>query len=200
MNLAAPLNVVLRAPFHLENNKSAPIAVGFEITPFVSEDGAQLVNADVAFDPPSLELRPGQEEKIELILPVGGGFRPTVAYFATVTVTGLDATQLLVRLLVEEPLAAKPPGDTKPAEPPRTTTPAEPPRDTKPSPLAAEEISQIAAVPKPVAPAARPGKRPAAKRARSSAKPAASEKSTAAPRRPGSGRKAPRPRAARQKP
>jgi hypothetical protein len=100
MNIAASLGETVRSGFQLENNRSRPISVGFEITPFASEDGRQLVAADIAFDPPSLELRPGQEERIELILRIVEPFRPEAIYFATLTVTGLETTQLLVRLRV----------------------------------------------------------------------------------------------------
>jgi hypothetical protein len=102
MNIVAAVGGLARMGFQLENNRARPISVGFEITPFASEDGRQLVAADVIFDPPSLELRPGQEERIELILRVADPFRAGNTYFGTLTVTGLEATQLLVRLQVEE--------------------------------------------------------------------------------------------------
>jgi hypothetical protein len=103
MRLRAPLHATLRAPFRLENNRTSPIAVGFEITPFVSESGAEFVSTDVAFDPPSLELKPGQEARIDLVIAVAKGFTPGTAYYATITVKGLEHTQLLVRLQVDPP-------------------------------------------------------------------------------------------------
>lgn len=109
MNLSAPLNATVRAPFHLENNKRTPISVAFDITPFVSEDGGHLVKPEAAFDPPSMMLRPGQEAQVQLVLPVADGFRPQTTYFATVTVTGLPATQMLVRLNVINAQAEQPP-------------------------------------------------------------------------------------------
>jgi hypothetical protein len=114
MNLSAPLHATVRAPFHLENNKRSPISVAFEITPFVSEDGSHLVKPEAAFDPPSMMLRPAQEAQVQLVLPVADGFRPQTIYFATVTVTGLPATQMLVRLSVmaAQAEAAAPPSPT----------------------------------------------------------------------------------------
>ena len=101
MSLSAPLDSVVRAPFRLENNRSAPISIGFEITPFVSESGNSIVSAEVVFDPPSLELKPAQEARIELVLAITPQFVPGNTYMATVTVKGLDATQILLRLNVE---------------------------------------------------------------------------------------------------
>jgi len=101
MSLSAPLDSVVRAPFRLENKRSAPISIGFEITPFVSESGKSIVSAEVAFDPPSLELKPGQEARIELVLAITPQFVAGNIYVATITVKGLDATQLLLRLNVE---------------------------------------------------------------------------------------------------
>lgn len=103
MRLRAPLHATLRAPFRLENNRTSPIAVGFEITPFVSESGAEFVSTDVAFDPPSLELKPGQEARIDLVIAVAQGFTSGTAYYATIIVKGLEHTQLLVRLQVDPP-------------------------------------------------------------------------------------------------
>lgn len=103
MRLRAPLHATLRAPFRLENNRTSPISVGFEITPFVSESGAEFVSTDVAFDPPSLELKPGQEARIDLVIAVAQGFTSGTAYYATITVKGLEHTQLLVHLHVDPP-------------------------------------------------------------------------------------------------
>jgi hypothetical protein len=101
MVLSAQPGAVVRAPFHLENNKKTPIDVGFEITPFASADGNQLIASQTAFDPPTLQIQPGQEKKIELIFTVADAFRVGEDYFSTVTVTGLEGTQLLIKLHVE---------------------------------------------------------------------------------------------------
>lgn len=106
MRLAVPLGTTVRAPFRLENNRATPIAVGFEMTPFVSESGSEFVSAEVAFDPPLLRLEPGQEGRVELVIVVAPGFTIGTTYLATITLTGLDATQLLVRLTVETPREA----------------------------------------------------------------------------------------------
>jgi hypothetical protein len=106
MVLSAQPGAVVRAPFHLENNKKAPIDVGFEMTPFASADGSQLIASQTAFDPPNLQIQPGQERKIELIFTVGDAFRVDEDYFSTVTVTGLEGTQLLINLHVERPPGA----------------------------------------------------------------------------------------------
>jgi len=100
MSLNADFNSLARAPFVLENNRATPISIGFEITPFVTESGSAFVSAEVAFDPPRLELKPGQEGKIELVIAVAQGFEVGQAYYATITVKGLTGKQMLVRLQV----------------------------------------------------------------------------------------------------
>ena len=101
MNLSAAPDTTVRKPFQIDNTRRAPISVGFETNPFVSEDGTHSVTAEMTFDPPSLDLQPEQEARIELILRVSDQFKPNTVYLATVTVHGLDAPQLLVRLAVQ---------------------------------------------------------------------------------------------------
>lgn len=101
MNLLAASDAVVRMAFRIKNDRRAAITVDFETTSFVSEDGSHLVTAKVAFDPPSLELQPEQEARIEFVLELDNQFRPDTTYLATVTVRGLDAPHLLVRLRVQ---------------------------------------------------------------------------------------------------
>jgi hypothetical protein len=103
MQLTVPLNATARAPFRLENNRSTAVSVGFELTPFVSEDGSELVASTGVFDPPAAHVQPGQEARVELILPVTGTFKPGHNYVATISVKGLEAMQIIVRLHVEAP-------------------------------------------------------------------------------------------------
>jgi hypothetical protein len=101
MNLAAAQDGVAQGSVLIENTRGAAIFVDFETTPFVSEDGSQLVAAEMVFDPARLDLQPEQEAKIEFILKVGEQFKPGTTYLATVTIRGLDAPNLLIRLLVK---------------------------------------------------------------------------------------------------
>jgi hypothetical protein len=150
MRLRAPLHATLRAPFRLENNRTSPIAVGFEITPFVSESGAEFVSTDVAFDPPSLELKPGQEARIDLVIAVAQGFTSGTAYYATITVKGLEHTQLLVRLQVD---------------PPQTEVQPAPPA-TVPASISADANADEDAASAPAATKANPGPRASGKPAK----------------------------------
>jgi hypothetical protein len=106
MELAVPLNATARAPFRLENTRASPVSVTFELTPFVSEDGSELVASTGAFDPPAAQVQPGQDVRVELILPVTGTFKPGHTYFATIAVKGLEAMKIVVRLSVEAPRSA----------------------------------------------------------------------------------------------
>jgi hypothetical protein len=101
MNLTAAQDDVAKGSFLIANTRPAAIFVDFETTPFVSEDGSQFVAAEWVFDPNALDVQPAQEAKIEFILKVGEQFKPGTTYLATVTIRGLDAPNLLIRLLVE---------------------------------------------------------------------------------------------------
>jgi hypothetical protein len=149
MNLSAAPGAAVKMPFRIENAQTAAISVAFETSAFISEDGSQRVTAEIAFDPPSLELQSKQEARIELILQVGDQFKPNTIYLATVTVLGLDAPQLLVRLDVQpskqEAAPTPPPAaaskaakvaapDGMPAKSPHRPKPkTRPARRTKPS-------------------------------------------------------------------
>lgn len=113
MNLSAAQHAVVRTQFRVENIRSASISVGFETSSFISEDGNHRVAAEIVFDPPSLELQSKQEARIELILQVSDQFKPNTTYLATVTVHGLNAPQLLIRLDVQS--TRQEPGPPPPA-------------------------------------------------------------------------------------
>jgi hypothetical protein len=153
MRLQAPPNSSVRAPFRLENNRSSSIVVGFEITPFVDEAGSGFVSTDVAFDPPTVELKPGQEAKIEVTVAVAEAFRPGAVYLATISVKGLEATQLMVRLHVLPLSTDSARSDTAPsvkvsaAEMPAPTQKEVPPAKARPRAL--RPVKSTARAPRP---------------------------------------------------
>jgi len=105
MALRAPVGATVRAPFKITNNRNEPITVTCRATPFVSEDGTQLIASRLAFRPSGADIAPGSEEVFEVVLPVGPDFIPGRTYLATVAADGFDATDIVVRLSVE---AARP--------------------------------------------------------------------------------------------
>jgi hypothetical protein len=119
MNLAAAQDDVARGSFLIANTRPTTIFVDFETTPFVSEDGSQFIAAEMVFDPTALDVQPAQEAKIEFILKVGEQFKPGTTYLTTVTIRGLEAPNLLIRLLVQparERAAAPPPAQNEAVE------------------------------------------------------------------------------------
>ncbi len=100
LQLTAARHSMVRAPFTIENNRTKPIEVDFEIAPFCNEKGTDMVSAEVTFDPPRVQLKPGQEARIVMIVEVTDAFTPEEVYLATLSVKGLNGTQLLVRLHV----------------------------------------------------------------------------------------------------
>jgi hypothetical protein len=61
--------------------------------------------------------------RVLLVQPIAEGFTAGRDYLATISVEGLDAMQIVVRLRVEPPAASTPPS-TIPADPPAAPEPA----------------------------------------------------------------------------
>lgn len=114
LDLKAPIGATLRAPFRISNNRSDPITVTCKASPFVSEDGATLVESRIAFLPPGADIAPGSAETFEAIVPVGPDLTPGKTWLATLKADGVEALEILVRLTVE-PGAAQPPAPEAPA-------------------------------------------------------------------------------------
>lgn len=139
MNLRGPLGSTLRAPFEIENNHREPITALFRLTPYVSEDGSQLVAANHAFDPPQSVVPPGGKLYVTFVQPIDG-FTAERDYLATISVEGLDAMQIVVRLHVERPIET---ADVEPPQPQAEPAPAPvalaepqpPPAEPAPAPL-----------------------------------------------------------------
>lgn len=110
----APRGATVRAPFKISNNRPETVSVRCRASPFVSEDGSQLIASRIAFAPPGAEIPSGSEEIFEAILPVGPDFVAGRLYLATLTAEGFDAMSIVVRLRVSPPLEAEPePVETK---------------------------------------------------------------------------------------
>lgn len=99
--MTAPIGATVRAPFKISNSRADAITVTCRASPFVSEDGNQLISSRVAFNPPGAEIAPGWEEVFEAILPVTPDFVPGKLYLATLSADGFDAMSIVVRLRVE---------------------------------------------------------------------------------------------------
>jgi hypothetical protein len=106
MNLRGAVGTTLRAPFEIENNRPDPVTALFRLTPYVNEDGSQLVAANHAFDPPQAVVPPGSKLRVTFVQPVTEGFTAGREYLATISVDGLDAMQIVVRLHVDAAAAA----------------------------------------------------------------------------------------------
>ena len=106
--LRASVGGTVRSPFKISNNRPEAISVTCRSSPFVSEDGSQLIASPIAFDPPGAEIQPGAEEIFDVIIPVGSDFIAGRTYFATLAAEGLDAMQIVARLTVEEAAAKVP--------------------------------------------------------------------------------------------
>lgn len=130
----AAQHTTVRSAFSIRNHRDRPITVVCKASPFVSEDGSQLVASAIAFDPPTAELQPGAEARFDAIIAVGEGFQPGQTYLATLSVEGLEAMRIVTRLTVDP--AARPDAEPAPAEKaakarPKTAKPARAPRKAK---------------------------------------------------------------------
>ena len=158
LNLRTPQNSTLRAPFKITNTRADPVTIVCKASPFVSEDGTQLVAAAVAFDPPGAEIQPGVEALFDTIIAVGDGFSPGSTYLATLSVEGLDAMRIVVRLTVDPamPVAPAAPDSVKPPDPAAPAAQAAAPAPGTEVPLVAEPTSSSGAATTDAAGRARP--------------------------------------------
>ncbi|MFL6200154.1 MAG: hypothetical protein ACJ76J_13325 [Thermoanaerobaculia bacterium] len=101
MQLSAPVGTTLQEAFRIRSNRAAPITASFRISSFVSDDGGHAVFAKAVFDPPAVELGPGQERKVVFLLPLGGDFEAGKTYRATISAAGMDSLRILIVLRVE---------------------------------------------------------------------------------------------------
>jgi len=106
--LTAPLLSTLRAPFDIENNKTAPASLTFEISPFASEDGSRLIASHVVFEPAQIDLAPGQKSRVQMVMTPGEEFTPGTAYFATIKAVGFESSRIAVKLAVTQPSQPSP--------------------------------------------------------------------------------------------
>jgi hypothetical protein len=111
--MTAPIGATVRAPFKISNNRPDSITVKCRASPFVSEDGSQLIASGMAFDPPGLEIASGSDEIFEAILPVTPDFVAGKLYLATLSADGFDAMSIVIRLQVEGPAVESAPPRTK---------------------------------------------------------------------------------------
>lgn len=143
LTVRAAAGGVVRTPFVVRSDRATPVVVVCHASPFVSEDGSQLIPSNASFAPNSAEIGAGGEQRFELILSVGSGFTAGRAYLATVSPEGLDEAQIVVRLEVDDnaKAAAPPPaaraGGLAAAAAATEGPPAEEKKTAKPKPPAA---------------------------------------------------------------
>ena len=153
MRLRAPPGTTVRGAFRVENTTSDPMTVELVASPFLDPGSGGVVEPDVVFDPPRVELKPGQEQRVTALIPVTEAFAPGTRYLATISAAGIDAVRIAVQLDVEtapadaatttgppkkaaaKRAAAKKPPTTRPAakKPPAKKPPAKKPAAKKPA-------------------------------------------------------------------
>lgn len=95
--------------FTVFNGRAEPVSVTCRASPFVSEDGSQLVASGISFDPPVGEIAPGTEAVFHAAVPVGPDLLVGRAYLATLGAEGVEEVNIVARLTVEEPIASDAP-------------------------------------------------------------------------------------------
>ncbi len=152
MHLTAPPGSTARGAFRVENTTSSPITVELVASPFHRDGTDETAHPPVAFDPPRVELTPGQEAQVTALVPVGDELAPGATYRATISAAGVEAVRIAVRLDVEPPAA-------KPTRPTTAKKPAAAKRTAPKKPAGAAKPA-----------AGRAAKKPAATRRRSTAR------------------------------
>jgi len=86
--------------FIVSNKQSEKISVKFEISEFVSEDGATRKRIPVSFKPARFVLKPGEEKVVQSSLKVTKTLPPGQRYQALARVAGFD--DMVVRLVIPD--------------------------------------------------------------------------------------------------
>ena len=101
--------------FVVANKKAGSVDVSFELTEFVSEDGARRFRAPVAFTPDRFVLAPGAEQIVACGVTIDPAFVPGTRYMALVRIVGFPEIRTAL-LVVPDPAPAGG-GTDKPAQP-----------------------------------------------------------------------------------
>ena len=91
--------------FVVANKKAGSVDVGFELTEFVSEDGARRLRAPVAFTPDRFVLAPGAEQIVVCRVTIDPAFVPGTRYMALVRIVGFPEIRTAL-LVVPDPAPA----------------------------------------------------------------------------------------------
>lgn len=86
--------------FIISNRQAEKISVDFEISEFVSEDGATRKRIPVSFKPAQFVLKPGEERVVESSLKATKALPPGQRYQALARVAGFD--DMVVRLVITD--------------------------------------------------------------------------------------------------
>jgi hypothetical protein len=115
LRFAGKSGEVASQSFVVANKKAGEVDVGFELTEFVSEDGARRFRAPVAFTPDRFVLAPGAEQVVACGVTIDPAFVPGTRYMALVRIVGFPEIRTAL-LVVPEPAPARG-GTDAPARP-----------------------------------------------------------------------------------
>lgn len=93
-------------PLAIANKKAEAIDVAFELSEFVSENGASRFRVPVAFVPEAFALSPGAERIVECRVPFVEAFVPGTRYMALVRVVGFPGLETAL-IVLPEPTAQR---------------------------------------------------------------------------------------------
>jgi hypothetical protein len=127
----------VHSAFLVTNDLGRVINCEFVATDFADPAGA-TVRTKVAFDPPAVQLAPGEQRVIQVAIPIDPELVPGVGYSAEASIKGMEgfAVPLVVRRQhrvehvnddpADKPLAAQPPNEPEPRRPAETPPVAKP--------------------------------------------------------------------------
>jgi len=109
LNITCIKGETCRTPFKVTNSYSEPITVSLRATPFVSQDGDELISGAVSFDPPNCQIGSNGEVVIDAIISTEQNFKAGNTYLATLFVEGAIAMRIVAKMNVTRKRRAKPP-------------------------------------------------------------------------------------------
>jgi hypothetical protein len=119
LSLSAGPGATARGAFSVLNGRAEAVSVDCRSSPFVSEDGSQLVASTITFDPGVAVIPAGADVTFAVVVPVGPELLAGRTYFANLGADGVEDFNVVLRLTVTD----APAQDQADAEGPRPKTP-----------------------------------------------------------------------------
>jgi hypothetical protein len=108
INLNARVGETAAGAFLVENTRPEPVHIAFEASQIVDRQNAPVEGAAVRFDPAALDLKPGTQVTVKVLIKISTEFKPGELYFSRIRIAGFDEKEVLIALNILSPVPKRP--------------------------------------------------------------------------------------------